>query len=55
LTQAAWGALPPTEKDTLLAYETVYRQRQITSVREALKDKGAMDAAWLVLLILEQI
>ena len=56
LSKAAWAALPTSEKDELLIHDE-YRQRKITAMREAIggNEHGPMDAAWAVLLALEQI
>ena len=54
LTKADWAALPLDEKDELLA-DDQRRQQRIAEMRDALKESGAMDAAWIVLLALEQL
>jgi len=56
LNKAEWAALPDDEKDELLVHDE-YRQRQITAMRDAISgnEHGPMDAAWVILLALEQI
>ena len=54
LTKADWAALPLDEKDELLA-DDQRRQQRIAEMRDALKESGAMDASWIVLLALEQL
>jgi hypothetical protein len=56
LTEAQWQALPVDEKERKLAFDW-RRQKIVADMRTAISgnEHGPMDAAWLILLALEQI
>jgi hypothetical protein len=55
-TLAEWQAIPAVERDAMLAQD-MRRQRSLNELREAISENkyGPLDAAWFVLVALEQL